>query len=260
MNPPPDWKLPVGTSRGLWVYLHDRELAEDVDHRLVDNPLLHHDLAFCERVLKPAGSVLDLGCGTGRFLLRFAQLGMAVLGIDLSAEMLAVAARKANAHALQIPLIQASLVDLSAIRDGQFDHAVCLFSTLGMVVGSAHRRKVLEHICRVLKPGGRFVLHVHNCWFHLGTRAGRRWLLRDLMRQWRQADAAGDYEMPSHGGIAGLALHHFSRREILRELRHAGFAIDVVEPVSTRFDCRLRMPWLLPAVRAYGFLIAARRR
>lgn len=259
MNPLPDWKLPAGTSRGLWAYLHDRELARDVDQLLADNPLLINDLAFVERIFQAPGSVIDLGCGTGRFLLRFAQLGFRVFGVDLSAEMLAVAAHKANEMGLPIPLAQMNLVDMSAVRDSQFDYSVCLFSTLGMVMGREHRRKVLEHIYRILKPGGRLVLHVHNRWFHLGTRAGRRWLWKDLVRQWMGSADAGDYEMPAHQGIRGLALHHFSRAEIRRELHRAGLGIDVMEPVSLHSDSRLRMPWCWPGLRAYGFLIGAHR-
>src|SRR5262249_50825394 len=117
----------------------------------------------------------------------------------------------------------------------------------------------LAHTYRILKPGGRFLLHAHNLWFHLQTRAGRRWLLADQWRRLRGAAGAGDFEMPADRGIAGLALHHFSRGEIVRELKSAGFRAVIVAPVSLRPVCRLPRRWLVPGLRAYGFLVSAMR-
>lgn len=259
MNPLPDWKLPAGTSQGLMAYVTAVDLARQYDGSLEGSPLLQCDLRYCEQMFPSPGRLIDLGCGTGRLLLPFARQGFKVLGVDLSAEMLSVAATKVREAGLSVALVQMNIVELDAVRDGSFDYAACLFSTLGMVVGMENRRQVLTHIFRVLRPGGRLVLHVHHRWHHLKSRVGRRWLLRDLGRRIRGAANVGDYEMPTHGTIAGLTLHQFSRREILGELRHAGFGILDVEPVSLRADCKLPLPWLLPGLRAYGFLITAER-
>ncbi len=259
MNVPPDWKLPAGTSRGLWAYLNDAQLAQSCDRQLAETPLLQHDLRFAEVFFANPGSLVDLGCGTGRLLVPFAKRGYQVLGVDLSGEMLKVAREKAGAASLPITLIQANLVELDCIGDNIFDYAACMFSTLGMISGPENRRRALVHMFRILKHGGKFVLHVHNLWFHLSTASGGRWLLRDRWRRLRRTEDFGDYKMPAHDGIAGLALHHFSRREIARELRAAGFHIRVIEAISTRPDCRLPCPWFLPGFRAYGFLIGAER-
>src|SRR5207237_10838873 len=157
------------------------------DTRLAGTPVLQCALRFAEKFFTPPGRLLDLGCGTGRLLLRMAQLGHTPLGIDLSTKMLAVAAEKLRAAKLLVPLIRANLVELEFLRDGVFDHAACLFSTLGMIVGVANRRRVLSHAFRVLKPGGRFIVHVHNRGFHIWTPAGRRWLVRDWFKRQRQA-------------------------------------------------------------------------
>jgi ubiquinone/menaquinone biosynthesis C-methylase UbiE len=259
MNSLPDWKLPAGTSRGILAYTSDVELARNYDARLAGTPLLQYDLRFAERFLTPPGKLIDLGCGTGRLLLPFAQLGYSVVGVDLSEEMLRVAAEKFRAAGLAVPLIRANLVELDGFRDEVFDYAVCLFSTLGMIIGAEYRRQMLAHVHRLLKPDGRFVLHVHNRGFHIWTQAGRRWLVQDTLRRWRKSEDAGDFEMPHHDGIAGLALHHFSRNEIERELNLTGFRILAVEPVSTRPDCQSRLRWLAARWRAYGYLIAAER-
>src|SRR2546430_13177372 len=95
--------------------------------------------------------------------------------------MLAVAGEKAAASGLAIHRVQANLTQLDCLADQSFDYAACLFSTLGMVIGAEQRRRVVAHAARLLRPGGKFILHVHNRWFNVWDAAGRSWLWRDLL-------------------------------------------------------------------------------
>jgi len=256
---PAGWELPPGVNRGLWDYLHDAAVARGYDSGLAGSPLFEADRAFLLRHCPGPARLIDLGCGTGRLIVPLAKAGWRVLGVDLSAEMLAVAREKARAEGVEVGLLQANLAELDALHDGSFDHAACLFSTLGMVIGADVRRRVVAHAYRLLRPGGRFILHVHNRWFHLSDRAGRRWLLSDSVRGWLGRPDAGDRVMPPHQGIAGLTLHLFGRREARRLLSEAGFRIVEVRPVGLRPDGTLGWPWLFSGLRAYGFLLAAER-
>lgn len=256
---PADWQLPPGVTRGLWDYLHDAELARDYDATLAGSPLIAADVRFAEQHFPTPGRLIDLGCGTGRLLLPFARRGFRVLGVDLSAEMLRLAGEKAAAAGVQVQRLQANIVELDGLRDGSFDYAACLFSTLGMVSGSAERRRVVGHVYRLLRPGGRFVLHVHNRWFNFWDRRGRRWLAKDVLRSLAGKPGAGDRPLPVHRGIAGLSLHQFTRREAVRLLGGAGFRLREVRPVGLREDATLPLPWWFGWLRAYGYLIAAER-
>jgi SAM-dependent methyltransferase len=250
--PPPDWQMPPGVNRGLWDYLHDPAVARNYDAGLAGVPLLDVDLRFVEEHCPRTGRLLDLGCGTGRLLALFAQRGYGVLGVDLSEEMLAVTRSKIGAA---VPLLRANIADLNGLRDQGFDYAACLFSTLGMVLGAANRRRVVAHVFRLLRPGGCFVLHVHNRWFNVWNAPGRACLLKDW---WGQAES-GDRVMPVHQGVAGLTLHLFTRRESVRLLTEAGFRIREIRPVSLRTDGQLPWPWWFGGLRAYGYFIAAER-
>jgi SAM-dependent methyltransferase len=256
---PADWQLPPGVTRGLWDYLHDAALAHGYEGALADTPLCALDHAFVEEHCPRPGRLIDLGCGTGRLLRPLARRGYWVLGVDLSEEMLRVAAARAAAEGVRVQLLQANLVELDALRDQSFDYAACLFSTLGMVAGTAARRRVVGHAYRLLRPGGRFVLHVHNRWFNVWDPQGRRWLTKDLLRSALGQAPVGDRPMPAHQGIAGLALHHFTRREAVRLLRQAGFRLREVRPLGLRPDGRLAWPAWCGWLRAYGYLIAAER-
>ncbi len=259
MTTPADWQLPPGVTRGLWDYLHDADLARAYDQRLAGTPLLTLDLRFAERHFVRPGRLLDLGCGTGRLLVPFAQRGFRVVGVDLSEEMLCVAGEKAAAAGVAVDRLKANIVQLDCLADGSFDAAACLFSTLGMVAGVEERRRVLAHVHRLLRPGGTFILHVHNYWFNLWDRHGRQWLLRDLVRSLLQGGNTGDRPMPAHQGISGLALHHFTRPELVRLLTEAGLQPVEVRPVSLRADGQLRRPRWFGGLRAYGYLAAARK-
>ncbi len=258
-RPPADWLLPPGVSRGLWDYLHSPSVARGYDDALAGSTLFVADERFVGRHCPAPGRLIDLGCGTGRLLLALARRGYRVLGVDLSPEMLAVAREKSAVAGLPVDLLRANLAELDAVAGDSFDYAACLFSTLGMVAGAEARRRVLMHAFRVLRPGGRFVLHVHNRWFNALDPSGRRWLLGNLLASAVGRAAAGDREMPVHQGVAGLTLHLFTRGEAARLLRGAGFRVVEVEAVGLAEGGQLRSPRWFGRVRAYGYLLAAEK-
>jgi SAM-dependent methyltransferase len=259
MKTPPIWNIPVGISGGLWDYLHDPELARDYESSIQDSPLINFDVDFVRRFFPESGRLVDLGCGTGRLLRVLARQGAWTLGVDLSEEMLRIVGEKARGEGLTIHRLKANLVELECLADQSFDQAACLFSTLGMVAGAANRQRVVQHVFRLLRPGGTFVLHVHNRGFNVWTRPGRRWLAKDLARSLWASEQRGDYVMPPHQGLAGLTLHLFTRREVVRLLRSVGFRIREVKAFGLRPDGRLPCPWWFSGLRAHGYLIAAQR-
>ncbi len=256
---PADWQLPPGVNRGLWAYLHDAALARRYDEELAGSSLLCADERFAEQHFDRPGRLIDLGCGTGRLLRPFAARGYWVLGVDLSAEMLKLARARAAAAGVAVHLARANLVELDALAGGTFDYAACLFSTLGMIEGAAQRQRVVAHVHRLLRPGGKFVLHVHNRWFSFWDRGGRRWLVRDALGRLFRRGEPGDRPMPAHAGLPPMTMHLFARREAIRLLRRAGFHVVALQPVGLDADGILRRPEWFGWLRAYGYLLAAQK-
>src|SRR5688572_24944210 len=88
-----------------------------------------HDLI--ERHRPDALSILDLGCGTGRHDFFLSRLGHTVTGVDLSSEMLAVAAREKAAFVGPRPPPTFVQGDVRSVRlHSSFDVVVSLFHVM----------------------------------------------------------------------------------------------------------------------------------
>jgi SAM-dependent methyltransferase len=249
----PDWQLPQGVDRGLWDYLHASDMVAGYDEAMSASPLAAADVTFCERAFPTPGRLLDLGCGTGRLCLHFAGMGYECIGVDLSDEMLARA--KDNLQTIEhdaryrVRLVTANITDATLLEGETFDYAACLFSTLGMVRGAENRARVIANAFRLLKPGGRFLLHAHNRFFR---GLGLKRVLAQRMKTLLGRTDAGDITMPQAYAGAPLTLHHFTRREVVEMLETAGFVARKVMAVGDD-----GMP--ASQSRVYGWLILAER-
>lgn len=251
-----DWQLPPGVSRSLWEFAHDRSIARDEQPHLAGSPLLKMDQQLVEQWLPEPGRVADLGCGTGRIALSLARRGFEVLGVDLSCESLQVALEKAEGEGLRLSAIEGNLCELDCIADQSCDVALLMFATLGMVSGRENRAQILTHAARILKPGGRLVLHAHSIWSQRIARAGRWWILRDLWRRLIGSTSAGD-TFQDYRGIPGMYHHLFTRGELLGLLKQSGFKpVDVVTLIPEG-ESGLRVERRARDTQAVGWIILA---
>ncbi len=220
----PLWRLPRGVTRSLWEYAHTPHIAEDYDEYFAHNSLFDFDESVLARHFTRPGLLVDLGCGTGRLLVPFARRGFRGLAVDLSMHMLAVVGEKAAAERLPIDRILTNMVELDCLRDASADYCISMFSTLGMIRGQENRLRALRHARRILKPGGKFVIHVHNRWYNLFDPQGRWWLAGNasaalVRREVEAGDKFFDYRR-----VPNVFLHVFTRRELVRAVARGGLS------------------------------------
>jgi SAM-dependent methyltransferase len=111
--------------------------------------------AFVNVVDRITGSILDVGCGTGENALFFASRGQKVTGIDFLEEPIQRAKQKAADRGLSatfLVLDALALKDLPELFDSVID------SGLFHVLSDDHRKRYVEGLATVLKPGGRLFL------------------------------------------------------------------------------------------------------
>jgi len=256
---PPQWRLPAGISRGLWDYVHSEHIADDYDAYFAHNRLFQFDEQILLRHVTArgltGGAAVDLGCGTGRAIVTLARRGMRGVAVDLSRGMLAIVRKKAEQAGLPIDCVQANLVELDCLDDGAFDVAVSLFSTLGMIRGRDNRQQALRHARRILRPGGIFVLHVHNYWYNLRDPAGPWWVMQNLLRAAVVRDIEAGDKFFDYRGVPNMFLHVFTPGELRRALRRAGFRIVETIPLDVQRHRALRWPWWLGRLRANGWVV-----
>jgi len=101
--------------------------------------------------------VLEVGCGAGTDLVRFARHGANVTGVDLSPASIALAVRNFTIEKKQAKL---SVADGQALpfREAAFD----LVYAHGVVQYTSDDRALVNECRRVLKPGGLAVFQVYN--------------------------------------------------------------------------------------------------
>jgi ubiquinone/menaquinone biosynthesis C-methylase UbiE len=258
-QPPAEWRLPPGVSKGAWESFQQADWAAEEDPWLAGTPLVQLDQAFTEEQLPPPpGRIADLGCGAGRISLALARRGYQPLAIDLSQGMLEHVRAKAEAEGLAIECRQENLVELGGIEPESCDGAVCLFSTLGMIRGADNRRKAVEGFHRIIKPGGVLVLHAHQFWWSLRQHGGMRWLARHLLDVVQNRTELGD-RYATYRGVPNFYLHSFRRRELRSLLQNAGFRITKMRALTGEGGDYLRAPWLVSPLRTGGWLIACEK-
>ena len=91
-------------------------------------------------------TILDVGTGTGRAAIALAKRGATVTGIDASAEMLAVARRRALEARAVVAFIQGDAHGLT-VADRSFDAVVCL----RVLMHTPDWRQSLAELCRAAR-------------------------------------------------------------------------------------------------------------
>lgn len=110
--------------------------------------------------------ILDIGCGTGRHALELARRGYAVVGVDLSANMLAAARAKAESAGVSVTFVQGDARTLTF--GGEFDLALMLCEGgFALMETDEMNYAILRSASNALRDGGRFIFTTLNGLFPL---------------------------------------------------------------------------------------------
>ena len=134
---------------------YDR-LTNDVDYEAA--------VAFYGDILQREGvtprTAVDLACGTGSVSVLLSRQGLRVTGVDLSEDMLTVAAEKAMDLPVPPRFICQPLQKLVLPR--AVDLAVCALDSLDYITDPEDCREAIKRVYKVLNPGGIFIFDVNT--------------------------------------------------------------------------------------------------
>jgi len=148
-----------------WERFFDAHAPVYEENVFTKNTLREVDFLLEELSLQPGGSILDVGCGTGRHSIELAKRGFSVTGIDLSSEMLAKAAAAADTAGVTVDWVHSDATRFSLSK--KYDAAICLCEGAFGLLGQADDpiEQPLAIVCnmsRSLKPQAKSVFTVLN--------------------------------------------------------------------------------------------------
>ena len=139
------------------------KLAYIYDNLMQDAPYEDwHQLVshFIERLNPRGKKLLDLGCGTGKLSIRFAESGFEVTGVDMSEDMLAYAQAETIANGETVQYVQQDLRTLEGMND--FDIAFSLCDVMNYITDEEELKQVFTRIATSLSENGLFIFDVHS--------------------------------------------------------------------------------------------------
>ncbi len=164
------------------------------------------DLAFCTGLAEGCGSVLDLGCGTGRLAARLAADGRRdVAGVDPAPAMLEIARTRPGGER-----VSWTCEDARTVRLGRrFDLVVLTGHAFQVFLTGGDRRDILATIAAHLAPGARFVFDTRNP----ACREWEEWTperSRETLRHESLGDIVvwNDFERDDATGIVTYGTHY----------------------------------------------------
>ncbi|MEK6799591.1 MAG: methyltransferase domain-containing protein [Planctomycetota bacterium] len=186
---------------------HDR-VAHQYDASYEDAYWQWHDTLTWE-YLKPFlprdanATVLDLGCGTGKWAAKLLKSGYRVVCVDISARMLDQSRAKVDEQggARRASFVQADLCDLSMLPEGGAAMAVALGDPIGC---TSSPPTAMKQIRKALAPGGVLTATFDNKLttidFHLkrGDAEELAEFLRSGRTHWLTKDAAEQFEITTY--------------------------------------------------------------
>jgi len=206
---------------------YDDKWSISFDERCIDYARGRFDAVAGDQPL-PYGRALELGCGTGFFLLNLMQSGVARTGsvTDLSPGMVKVALRTAEKLGLDV---DGRVADAETIpyEDNTFD----------LVVGHAVLHHIpdveqsLREVIRVLKPGGRFVFagepttigDFYARWLSRGTWYATTNITKlSPLSSWRRPQEELDESSRAAALEAVVDIHTFDPADLERMATNAG--------------------------------------
>lgn len=150
----------VGTSVGEFY----DALAPDYDQMTSFTSRFEVERPVIEGLVRTNGihTAVDAGCGTGFLSLLLTQLGVKVIGVDASPEMVARASAHAKEMHLSVRFLASRFDQLHKVVASPVDAVFCLGNSLPHLLTHGELLEALHAFAGTLNPGGILIIQILN--------------------------------------------------------------------------------------------------
>lgn len=170
--------------------------------------------------IKKNQRILDLCCGTGRYLVPLTKSKFLIDGIDFSSGMITQARKYAKKEKVKINIEQGDATSINR-KNSSYDVILVLGDSLGSIPGKENRQKAIQEIFRILKLKGILICMIgnRNANFKFFSQHVKQYIQNLFNPNFKYGDR--NYEFLGSKGIH----HDYSKKEIEKSFRNAGFKI-----------------------------------
>lgn len=190
--------------------------------------------------------ICDLACGQGRVARHLADRGALVVGVDISAKLLAIARRHEEAEPRGVEYRQADARDLDGVADEAFDGVICNMALMDIPALTP----TLHSAARILRPNGWLVFSIlHPC--YNTSRSGEMAMPEGWVRTVGSYFAEGYWRSDTRTGPPGkVGAYHRTLSTYVNALSDAGLVLErMSEPRLGGSHAERRPIWAeVPAV------------
>lgn len=116
------------------------------------------EINFIASQIRPNGTILDIGCGTGRHMIPLIEMGYTLTGIDNSKEMLKVLSSKLKANKLKAETINEDVQQLTKFGQ-KYDGTICFWNAFTQMATNEDQGKhIIGILFNLLKGSGKLIL------------------------------------------------------------------------------------------------------
>lgn len=124
-----------------------------------------------------SGTICELGCGTGVMTELFAGAGFQMIGVDQSADMLAIATTKKMKTGSDILYVEQNMENLELAEPVDAIISVC--DSINYLLQEEALSAVFERVHKYLKPGGYLIFDMKTAYCYRNIIGNQTWVEQD---------------------------------------------------------------------------------
>lgn len=205
------------------VQINMKRFCDDISEKyaeLLKNKLEAKEFEIVKKYIKKNHKILDLCCGTGRYLIPLTKSGYKIEGIDFSEGMIKQAEQQAREEQVEISIEQEDATSINR-KNESYDIVLLLGDSLGSIPSKSNRQKAIDEVYRILKHKGTLICMVGNR--NANTKFFFQHIKQYIRNFFNHEFVYGDR---TYDFLGSKGIHHdYSKKEIESSLQNPGFKI-----------------------------------